>query len=289
MFARRFHRALLSATLLTSLDASAAILSLPPGPIYMTVSDAGQFSPSNALSANTEGAWGLVQILTMEVGKLSGGRVLPAGNPAFFTAGQFGGNQITGIYHGIKVANAGTSGTGGQLALYWQDVSTASVAAESILTANLGKRTAADQYAGFTQGSLLLQAAFSSGCDPNDASATICLGSGQSTGFLDVVGGLWAAGGNNFNSDLFSTPFGQRDMQVDVFYNANAAWDVGGTDITGFAGLDIVGDPITGVAISEPGSLALVLAAGFAVVRRRQRRTAIPKADVRVHAFEGRG
>ncbi len=254
----------LVAGMLVACSAAASPISLPGGPLYITLSNVGQFSASNAIGSG-EGAWGLLQVTAMEVGKVVGNTIVPGNGPAFFSAGQSGGNQITGMYYGISNVNAGQA-TGGFLDLYWQDVSNASTAAEGLLASGAARRLGQNTYTGFTVGTLLLHAAFASGCQAVPTT-TVCLSPGSATGYLNVLGGVWAPA---FDNNFFVTPHGLRDIRSETVFGANPMWDVAGTDIVGTIGSDAAADPITGLAIPEPGSLALTVIALIALRRASQ-------------------
>lgn len=255
----RFSVAMFTIGLFVGAPALAAPITLPTGPYVMTLSNAGQFSASNAMSGGTEGAWGVLQVNAMETGTVTNPNTaigtIPGTLP-FFTAGQGGGTQITGMYYGIRVAQTGLSGTGGFLDLYWQEPPLSGIGSIAVeeASANYIHRTSADQYTGFTQGTLLLHAAFASGCDPADASATVCFSPNLATSYLDVLSGYWAPA---LDSNFFLTTFGMRDAIAVTPTTHNPFWDVGGTDILGVKGIDTGTDPIAGVALPEPGSLVL--------------------------------
>jgi hypothetical protein len=268
MKSRAFSPSLLSrivfaTAVMTSTSVLAVPITLPPGPLFFSLTSAGQFSATNSINGS-EGLWGIVQISSIDKGTVvppAGSDIGPSGTPVF-TDGQAGGNQITGMYYGIKINPDGVTGTGGFLDLYWQDVGHGNIATELSSAVNLGHRTATDQYLGFTQGSLLVQAAFTIGCD-TVATDTVCISSGTTAmSYQNVVGGLWAPrlDSNFFTLDASGVPMisGAKDFRTDSVFTSAANWDIAGTDIIGVSSTDTSGDPIRAVAVPEPGTLVLI-------------------------------
>ncbi len=277
MKASSISRSLLVVGLLACTPVRAVPITLPAGPLFFSLATAGQFSPSNSINGN-EGLWGIIQVTSIENGTTTAplGSDIVGSGPTFrfFTDGQNGGNQITGIYYGVQIAQGGVAGSGGFLDLYWQDVGSASIATEITSGANLANRTSLTQYSGFTTGSLLLHAAFANGCDPLVLSTTVCILPGTAKSYQDVTGGVWAPrlDNNFFSLDAGGLPMalGAKDLRTDTVFVGASAWDVPGTDIVGMSGSDGTGDPIRALAVPEPGTLALAALAvlGSVLLRR---------------------
>lgn len=252
----------LAAAVMTSTSVIAVPITLPSGPLFFSLTSAGQFSATNSINGS-EGLWGIMQIASIDKGTV----VPPVGSDinsgtTFFTDGQAGGNQITGMYYGIKINPDGVTGTGGFLDLYWQDVGHGNIATELSSAANLGHRIATNQYLGFTEGTLLVHAALTNGCDAV-VTDTVCISSGTTAiSYQDVLGGLWAPrlDSNFFTLDASGAPMisGAKDFRTDSVFVAAANWDVTNTDIIGVSSTDSAGDPIRAVSVPEPGTLLLI-------------------------------
>ena len=283
-------------------NAMAAPVALPAGPIFVQYNNAEQFSPINsivttnadAISATnptgtvTEGNWGIIQVSSLQFGTA----FLPAGSdigggPSFFSAG-LTGPQITGIFYGAQTTSGGYS-TGGVLDLYWHDSGSMNVSVELTSAANLAKRTNQTTYLGFADASdasmtFLGQFVFRPGCEATHVQ-TICSpvtpgsANGTAQSYQDVnvaAGGAWAAGldTNYFTLDADGNSMGSlgaADIRTESNFSSNggSAW----SDLTnGIVGLRS-NDPIRGVQIPEPASLALVGIGLLAIVGFRRRRS----------------
>ena len=72
------------------------------------------------------------------------------------------------------------------------------------------------------------------------------------------------------DSNFFTRPFGNRDIHDVTTFGPNTYWDVAGTDIVGILGSDHTGDPITGLAVPEPGTLSLLAVAAVLALNARR-------------------
>jgi hypothetical protein len=286
-------------------SAFAGPISLGSGPIYLQYSSAEQFSGSNSIpvpGGGTEGNWGIAQISIIQQGTALtpiGSDIQGGGNTLFFN-GQNGGNQILGMWYGVQNTStaSGERSTGGILDLYWFNNSSQNVGVEVNSAANLAKRTAFDEYTGFTCASgntanctFLVQLDFTGGADPSNYSYTISTPvdpstlNGTSKSYLNVDTGVVGAWTNALNqnfftldannnpigtTDGFGNTFTGADVRLDNNFTHNAGnWSVAGTDIVGLRD----NDPAR-ASVPEPGTLALLgaalLAFGFLRVRSRR-------------------
>jgi len=312
---------------LMSAGTFAAPIVLPNGPIFLQYVDAEQFSATNDIgnaanpttfhpAAGTEGGWSILQVTSMQLGTVLTpvGSDIQGGGSTFFSDGQNGGNQVLGISHSLhtdSVGGATTTSTGGVIDLYWWDVNSQNTGTELASAGNLAKRTAVDQYTGFTCTggtpgcTFLVRFDYVSGQEPGSL-ATITTpnnpltGDGSSATYLNVNTSVVGAWTNQLNTDFFTldpneNPIGftyppsvitpapggvsfpsARDVRLDNKFNHGGAtaWNV---DIPGTTN-DIVGlrssDPARTAAVNqipEPGSLAL-LALAFAAIATAGRR-----------------
>jgi len=324
---KRIALSALVATGLVSAGTFAAPIVLPNAPIFLQYVDAEQFSATNDIgnaanpitfhpAAGTEGTWGILQVTSMQLGTVLNplGSDIQGGGPTFFSNGQNGGNQVLGIFHSLHTDSVGvtkTTSTGGVIDLYWWDVNAQNVGVELSSATNLPKRTAVDQYTGFTCVSgtpgctFLARLDYVSGQEPGSL-ATITTpanpftGDGTSRSYLNVdtsVVGAWTGQlDTNFftrdpNNNLIGFAYppsavtpapggvsfpSARDIRLDnnFSHGGATAWNV---DIPGTPN-DIVGlqsnDPARTFIVSnipEPGSLAL-LGLAFAAIATAGRR-----------------
>lgn len=300
---RKLTSAVFAAGALAASSAIAAPIGLPGGPLYFQYSNAEQVSTSNSIvvpggGGATEGNWGIVQLSIIQQGTALSpqGSDIQGGGSTLFVNGQNGGNQILGIFQGSSfIAGDPTHATGGVLDLYWFDSNSQNVGTELSNALNLGKRTAADQYTGFTCASpgpgtgctLLAQLNFVSGSAPGIPGVTVSTAvdpqssDGTAKSYLSVdtsVVGAWTTvldtnfftlDPNNLpvgfsyppNTPVPGTPGGvSYPNAADVRLDSNFTHNGGGN--WSVAGTDIVGlrsnDPGRAAAIPEPGSLALM-------------------------------
>lgn len=315
---KSLYTALLGAGLFTSGTALAGPFTLPDIPLYLTFNSAEQLSVSNdinntlnpAAGGATEGNWGIVQITTIQAGTALAptGSDIQGGGGNIFTSPTLQnpvGPQILGIWYGVQITSVGSNATnpstatGGTLDLYYFDSSGADVGAELNNSTNLAKRTAQDEYTGYTCASgntsnctFLVSLDFAGGALPSDYTTTITTpaaipGDSTSKSYLNVNTskvGAWTAqlDTNYFTLDAEGNPVGTldpngvayaaTDVRLDNNFSINGAtaWSVASTDITGLRD----NDPARAYAqsIPEPGTLALMAASllGLGIIRRRK-------------------
>jgi PEP-CTERM motif-containing protein len=296
-----------AAAMLAGEQASAAFIPPPTGPIFIQYNNAEQFSASNALpfsavnAPGTEGNWGIIQISTIQQGTLQNplGSDIGGGGPIIFADRQNGGQQILGIFYGVHVdSTSATKSTaqGGVLDLYGFNVSNQNVTDELNSAANLGKRTAQNEYTGFSCATgdtanctLLARFDFVFGSNTAaDTTTTITTpvdpstADGTAFSYLSVdpnVTGQWSAAldGNFFTLDPNNNPLPNTpDVRLNSNFNHNGAesWSVAGTDIIGLRSSD-PGRSFLVAPIPEPASLGILgtgLLAFASWARRRNRR-----------------
>jgi hypothetical protein len=222
------------------MQAQAAPVSLPNGPVYFQFNNLEQFGggnqivvPGGGIDVNgdgivdtpaTEGNWGVFNVSSIQYGGIATNHQDISGGSAFFaddgvSPDIFGMGQVSGIFYGITVTSA-TTAAGGWMDIYWEDPAT-----DDITNADLnggfgpGNRTAANQAGKFTDGTLLVRLQFASGIIPGDAVTTISsnvdpstlTGTGRADSFanvmdingdgvIDAADGAWAA---YLNQDWF--------------------------------------------------------------------------------------
>lgn len=293
----------------TKLANASPFLAPPTGPILIHLNDDEQFSASNNITgpnnatpysaintSGTEGNWGIAEISSIQQGTVENpvGSDIQGGGSTLFVNGQNSGEQILGIFYGVHVNSVGptlTTASGGVLDLYlFSGTTQQNVGTEIASAANLGKRTAQNQYTGFTCAggntancTLLAQLNFVYGANgAADTTTTIAspanpvTSDGTAQSYLSVNTadpGLWTSALNdNFftldpnNNPLPDTP----DVRLtNSFAHGGAgAWDGPGNVI----GL-LSSDPGRAAPVPEPGTLSLLASAllGFGVwVRRRK-------------------
>lgn len=152
---RRMVSALLTSGAVLGSGAAFAVPTLPNGPLFFQYVNAEQVSLSNSIQVpggGNEGNWGIFQLTSIVSGAAlspTGSDIQGGGTPIFFDQVLPGG-QILGIFYGINIV-AGGNATGGTMDLYyWQGAPAQNTGNELSNAANLAKRTAENEYTGFT-------------------------------------------------------------------------------------------------------------------------------------------
>lgn len=187
---KRLFSAVLGASALAVSAAFAGPIALPTNsPLFLQYTNAEQISPTNQIQAPggpLEGNWGIVQLSNIVRGTALnpiGSDIQGGGTPVFVDQVLPLGAQVLGIFYGANFIQDGTGqrASGGRLDLYWWDGHTAqNTGTELNNAANLAKRTAQNEYTGFTcasgntaQCTFLASYTFQSGANPGDPATTI--------------------------------------------------------------------------------------------------------------------
>jgi hypothetical protein len=291
--------------------AKAEFIAPPSGPVLIHLNDDEQFSASNMIvgpnnatpynainTGGTEGNWGIVEISSIQQGTVLNpvGSDVQGGGPTLFVNGQNGGEQILGIFYGVHVdvANNPSLASGGVLDLYGFTGSSQDVGTELTDAANLAKRTAQNQYTGFSCATgntanctFLARLDFVYGANTAaDTTTTIVSpvnpgtfqGQGVAQSYLSVDTadpGAWsnALNTNFFTLDPDNNPLPDTpDFRLTNSFSQNGAnaWS-GPGDIVGLASSDP--GRTAAAPVPEPGTLGLLASAllGLGVWVRRRR------------------
>lgn len=202
------------------MQAQAAPVPLPNGPVYFQFNNLEQFGgqnqivvPSGGIDVNgdgiadtpdTEGNWGVFNVSSMQYGGIATNHQDISGGTAFFfddgpgdTLLGFPTNQgqVSGIFYGITVTGA-TTATGGWMDIYWEDPATDDITTDDLSgDFSPGNRSDANHAGHFTDGTFLVRLEFASGIIPGDAVTTISsdvdpstlTGTGRADSFANVI------------------------------------------------------------------------------------------------------
>ena len=189
---RKLVLALLAGGALASSAVLAAPVALPGNtPLFLQYVNAEQISLSNSISdpsgGPSMGNWGIVQITDIAAGTVlapTGSDIQGGGTTIFHDNLLPAGAQILGMFYGADFGASATGAiaTGGKLDLYYWDPghTLQNTGTELASGTNLAKRTATNEYTGYTcasgntsQCTLLAEFDFVSGSDPGAPGVTI--------------------------------------------------------------------------------------------------------------------
>ena len=298
----RHHHLLAGTALVTALLAGSGLANATPfpaaptGPILIHLNDDEQISASNDIigpnnaspysainAVGTEGNWGIVEISSIQQSTILSpvGSDIQGGGATLFdnNFGPNAGQQILGIFYGVHVDSVGNPSlaSGGVLDLYGFNGAAIQNVGQGLTSgANLAKRTAQNQYTGFTCAggntatcTFLAQLDFVYGANgAGDTTTTIVTPvnpvttDGTAQSYLSVNTADPGAWSNALNTNFFTLDPNNNPLPdtpdirlTNSFAHGGAtAWSVAGTDIVGLAS----SDPARTASVPEPGSLALL-------------------------------
>lgn len=208
-------------------------------------------------------------------------------NTVLWSTGQ-GGSYLSGIFYGLDVhkvtAGVGTfqvESTGGFLDIY--ETSNPLNASQGTGGYYNTNAVTHDEYTGISDtGSLYLKLQFVSGINPADGATTVTGNfnalslptKGDAASYLDVLGGSAA---DKFDTDGFSTAFGNRDMLSTSVFCTNGQLACPGQPGVKQGDWDLLSeDPVRANMVPEPGALLLVGTSllGLGLARRRAKKSA---------------
>ena len=207
-------------------------------PVFIKVVNLEQVNLANSLevpgyrgATGLQGAWGLLNVLTLENGVVTNPNVdIGAGGSIFFHDDGAGGThgQITGIVYGIQNTSDMTS-TGGTIDLFWRAPGATYIAGSC--TSGSTCQPNATTVEPFISGTFLARLQLASGIDPASSqtftrrNAPVTSGTAiQSASFANVDTTRVGAWTSRLDGNWFTTSFGPRDIRLTMFSVPLASW-----------------------------------------------------------------